>query len=82
MSIKIIMKKLIIILFISFSCSYSQDKKPNNFALMESIVENFNSNNYDQIYYLFNARVKNEVESSIILKFFRCKRFSWKNKKI
>ncbi len=70
MSIKIIMKKLIIILFISFSCSYSQDKKPNNLALMESIVENFNSNNYDQIYYLFNARVKNEVESSIILKFF------------
>ena len=37
---------------------------------MKSIVETFNSNNYDQIYSMFNDRLKNEVESDIVLKFF------------
>ena len=37
---------------------------------MKSIVENFNSSNYDQIYSMFNDRLKNEVESDIVLKFF------------
>jgi len=37
---------------------------------MKSIVENFNSRNYDQIYSMFNDRLKNEVESDIVLKFF------------
>ena len=37
---------------------------------MKSIVEIFNSNNYDQIYSMFNDRLKNEVKSDIVLKFF------------
>ena len=37
---------------------------------MKSIVENFNSSNYDQIYSMFNDRLKNEVKSDIVLKFF------------
>ena len=64
------MKKFAIIFIISFSFSYAQDKNPNNFSLMKSIVENFNSSNYDKIYSMFNDRLKNEVESDIVLKFF------------
>ena len=37
---------------------------------MKSIVEIFNTNNYDQIYSMFNDRLKNEVKSDIVLKFF------------
>ena len=37
---------------------------------MKSIVEIFNTNNYDQIYSMFNDRLKNEVESDVVLKFF------------
>ena len=37
---------------------------------MKSIVENYNSSNYDKIYSMFNDRLKNEVESDIVLKFF------------
>ena len=37
---------------------------------MKSIVEIFNSNNYDQIYSMFNDRLKKEVKSDIVLKFF------------
>ena len=37
---------------------------------MKSIVEIFNSSNYDQIYSMFNDRLKNEVKSDIVLKFF------------
>ena len=64
------MKKFVIIIILTFSFSYAQDKNPNNLPLMKSIVENFNSSNYDQIYSMFNDRLKNEVESDIVLKFF------------
>ena len=64
------MKKFVIILILSFSSIYAQDKKPKNLPLIKSIVENFNSSNYDQIYSMFNDRLKNEVESDIVLKFF------------
>ena len=64
------MKKFVIIIILSFSFSYTQDKNPNNLSLMKSIVEIFNSNNYDQIYSMFNDRLKNEVKSDIVLKFF------------
>ena len=64
------MKKFVIIIILSFSFSYTQDKNPNNLSLMKSIVEIFNSNNYDQIYSMFNERLKNEVKSEIVLKFF------------
>ena len=64
------MKKFVIILILSFSSINAQDKKPKNLPLIKSIVENFNSSNYDQIYSMFNDRLKNEVESDIVLKFF------------
>ena len=64
------MKKFVIILILSFSSIYAQDKKPKNLPLIKSIVENFNSSNYDQIYSMFNERLKNEVKSDIVLKFF------------